>query len=215
MMDDASPSDRQDTILDAAFHAFATYGFRRTSMDDIARGAGMSRTALYLHFRNKEDIFRSLAVRYFDEALRDMEAALNLPGQDAEAALMAAFVAKDGKFMEAVLSTPHGDELMDAGFAITGDLAAEGEARMAACLAEWLGRRGVPEDLGGSEDLARDILVALKGQKLAARDLPMYRAGQARIARIFARLLDAPPVAGAGSATKPQRSNSTPIGSGK
>ena len=57
--------DRQDAILDAAFHAFATYGYRRTAMDDIARGAGMSRTALYLHYRNKEDIFRSLALRYF------------------------------------------------------------------------------------------------------------------------------------------------------
>lgn len=118
----ATPVDRQDAILDAAFGAFATYGYRRTSMDDIARGAGLSRTALYLHYRNKEDIFRSLAVRYFDEALRDMTAALNVPGQTLQQALLAAFVAKDGKFMEAVLSTPHGEELMDAGFSVTGDL---------------------------------------------------------------------------------------------
>ena len=82
----ATPVDRQDAILDAAFGAFATYGYRRTSMDDIARGAGLSRTALYLHYRNKEDIFRSLAARYFDEALRDMTAALHLPGQTLEQA---------------------------------------------------------------------------------------------------------------------------------
>lgn len=210
MIDDLPSSDRQDAILDAAFKAFATYGFRRTSMDDIARGAGMSRTALYLHFRNKEDIFRSLAARYFDEALRDMDAALNRPGQDAETALMAAFVAKDGKFMEAVLTTPHGDELMDAGFAITGDLAAEGEARIAHCLAGWLARRGVPADLGEPAQLARDILAALKGQKMVARDLAGYRAGQARIARIFARALVAVP----GNSAKPQRSEAVPIGSG-
>lgn len=210
MMDDSSPSDRQDAILDAAFKAFATYGFRRTSMDDIARGAGLSRTALYLHFRNKEDIFRSLAQRYFEEALRDMAAALDRPEQDAETALMAAFVAKDGKFMEAVLSTPHGDELMDAGFAITGDLAREGEARMAACLADWLARRGVPEDLGSAEELARDMLVAMKGLKLTMRNLPDYRAGQARIARIFARALLARPRATA----KLRPSETSPIGSG-
>ncbi|MEY4870945.1 MAG: hypothetical protein RLZZ563_275 [Pseudomonadota bacterium] len=104
-------SERQDTILDAAFHAFATYGYRRTSMDDIAKGAGLSRSALYLTYRNKEDIFRSLAIRYFDEAIRDMAGALASSGQSPEQALLAAFVAKDGKFMEAVLSTPHGEEL--------------------------------------------------------------------------------------------------------
>jgi AcrR family transcriptional regulator len=182
--------DRLDTILDAAFHAFATYGYRRTSMDDIAKGAGMSRSALYLHFRNKEDIFRSLAVRYFDEALRDMAAALNRPGQGLEAALLAAFIAKDGKFMEAVLTTPHGEELLDAGFSVTGDLAAAGEARMVEVLGDWLARRGVPDGLGTGADVAQAVMSAVKGLKLSARSLPDYRAGQARLAALFARALD-------------------------
>ena len=65
---------RQDAILDAAFGVFAAYGYRRTTMEDIARACGMSRTALYLHFRNKDDIFRSLTERYLDQALTDMTA---------------------------------------------------------------------------------------------------------------------------------------------
>ena len=185
----ATPVDRQDAILDAAFGAFATYGYRRTSMDDIARGAGLSRTALYLHYRNKEDIFRSLAARYFDEALRDMTAALHLPGQTLEQALRAAFIAKDGKFMEAVLSTPHGEELMDAGFAVTGDLVAAGEARMVAVLGEWLAQRALPPGLGSGPEVAQAIIAAVKGLKTSARSLPDYRAGQARLAALFARAL--------------------------
>ncbi|NBE07510.1 TetR/AcrR family transcriptional regulator [Paragemmobacter ruber] len=184
-----APVDRQDAILDAAFHAFSSYGYRRTSMDDIARGAGMSRTALYLHYRNKEDIFRSLAVRYFEEALRDMTAALEVPGQTLEQALLAAFVAKDGKFMEAVLSTPHGEELMDVGFAVTGDLAAAGEARMVETLGAWLARRGVPPGLGSGPEVAQAIIAAVKGLKTSARSMPDYRAGQARLAALFARAL--------------------------
>jgi AcrR family transcriptional regulator len=184
------PADRLGPILDAAFQAFATYGYRRTSMDDIARGAGMSRSALYLHFRNKEDLFRSLAIRYFDEALRDMAAALEQPGQSLEAALLAAFVAKDGKFMEAVLTTPHGQELMDAGFAVTGDLAAAGEARMAEVLGDWLARRGLPDGLGSGAEVASSIMSAVKGLKLSAHGLPEYRAGQARLAALFARALN-------------------------
>lgn len=189
----ANPSqplpDRQDAILDAAFHAFATYGYRRTAMDDIARGAGMSRTALYLHYRNKEDIFRSLAVRYFEEALRDMTAALQRPGQSVEQALLAAFVAKDGKFMEAVLTTAHGEELMDAGFSVTGDLAAAGEAQMVAAFAAWLAQRGVPDGVGTPAEVAQAIMAAVKGLKTSVRSLEEYRAGQARLARLFARAL--------------------------
>jgi AcrR family transcriptional regulator len=181
--------DRQDVILDAAFHAFATYGYRRTAMDDIARGAGMSRTALYLHYRNKEDIFRSLALRYFEEALRDMRMALDRPGQSIEQALLSAFVAKDGKFMEAVLTTPHGEELMDAGFSVTGDLAAAGEAQMVAAFADWLSRRKLPDGVGTALEVAQAIMAAVKGLKMSVRSMEDYRTGQARLARLFARAL--------------------------
>jgi AcrR family transcriptional regulator len=181
--------DRQAAILDAAFHAFATYGFRRVAMEDIARGAGMSRSALYLHYRNKEDIFRSLAQRYFETAVVEVRAALYRPGQTTEQALMAAFIAKDGKFMEAVLGTPHGAELMDAGFAITSDLAQEGEARLKAVLVEWLAARGLPEGLGRAEDVAQCLLVALKGLKSGTGGLAAYRQGEAMLAKVFARAL--------------------------
>lgn len=186
----ASPlSERQDTILDAAFHAFATYGYRRTSMDDIAKGAGLSRSALYLTYRNKEDIFRSLAIRYFDEAIRDMQAALAQSRLSPEQALLAAFIAKDGKFMEAVLSTPHGEELMDAGFSVTGDLAAAGEARMAEVLADWLATLALPDGIGTPIDVARSITASVKGLKTSVRSMEEYREGQARLARLFARAI--------------------------
>lgn len=181
--------DRQDAILDAAFRAFATYGYRRTAMDDIAQGAGISRSALYLHWRNKEDLFRALASRYFHEALRDMTAALARSDLDAEAALMAAFIAKDGKFMEAVLTTPHGEELLDAGFKVTGDLAAAGEAQMAVILADWLRRLGIPAEIGSPDDVARSILASVRGLKSGVRTMEAYRDGQARLARLFARAL--------------------------
>jgi AcrR family transcriptional regulator len=188
MANETAVQDKQDAILNAAFAAFATYGYRRTSMDDIAKGAAMSRSALYLHWRNKEDIFRSLAIRYFDEALREMAAALAVP-QSVEAALMAAFVAKDGSFMEAVLTTPHGEELMDAGFAVTGDLVAAGEAKMVAVLAAWLAGLPLAEGIGTATEVATLITAALKGLKLSAKSMAEYRAGEARLARLFARAI--------------------------
>lgn len=192
MIDDTPPLERQDVILDSAFRAFASYGFRRTSMEDVARGAGLSRTALYLHFRNKEDIVRSLTLRHFDQAVAAMAEVLARPGQSDEARLLAAFKAKDGRLMEILLTSPHGSEILDAGHAATADLARQGEDRIVGMLAGWLCARGVPAGLGSPEELARDMVTALMGLKSSARSLETYLAGQARLARIFARALAAP-----------------------
>lgn len=180
--------DRKDTILDAAFGVFAQYGYRRTVMEDIASAAGLSRTALYQHWRNKDDLFRALAIRYFDEAARDMALALTA-ASGMEQALLSAFVAKDGKFMQAVLTTPHGPELLEAGFAVVADIAATGEARFVSVLAGFLQTRTIPPDLGGAQAVAHSIMTALKGLKMSARTMADYTDGQARMARLFARAL--------------------------
>jgi AcrR family transcriptional regulator len=181
--------DRKDMILDAAFGVFARYGYRRTVMEDVASAAGLSRTALYQHWRNKDDLFRALAQRYFDTGVQDMAAALAQPGQPIEPALMAAFAAKDGKFMQAVLATPHGAELLEAGYAVTADIAAAGEARFADVLADWLARLPVPAGAGGAATVAGSIMATLKGLKSSARTLAEYQAGQAALARLMARAL--------------------------
>ena len=186
---DTPSQNRQDAILDAAFRAFADYGYRRTTMEDIARAAGMSRTALYLHFRNKDDIVRSLAIRHFDASVDAMEAALNQPGQSVEAALFAAFVAKDGKFMEAVLATRHGAELLEAGMAVSSDLVATGNARLTEVLARWLETQGLSPDLGTPQSLAETILAALIGLKSSHQSLQAFRAGEAQLAKLVARAL--------------------------
>jgi AcrR family transcriptional regulator len=182
-------ADKQEVILTAAFHTFAAYGFRRATMDDIARGAGMSRTALYLHFKNKEDIFRSLAERHFNEALRDMRAALNAPQRTPAETLHAAFIAKDGKFMDVVLGTPHGRELLDAGFSLTADLAETGEARMAGELTTFLAKHRIAPGVGTAEEMSQSVNAALKGLKFSATSVAEYRAGQARLATLFAMAL--------------------------
>jgi AcrR family transcriptional regulator len=48
---------RRRVILDAALACFLQYGYAKTSLDDIAQRAGISRPLLYRKFKNKEDIF--------------------------------------------------------------------------------------------------------------------------------------------------------------
>src|SRR3546814_8328288 len=58
----ASPGRPKDlakgaAILDAAKRMFTEHGFDRTSMDQIASEAGVSKLTVYSHFRDKEALF--------------------------------------------------------------------------------------------------------------------------------------------------------------
>lgn len=54
---------RYDAILDAAELAFSEKGYERTSMDDIARTASLSRALLYVYFKDKAAIQRGIMLR--------------------------------------------------------------------------------------------------------------------------------------------------------
>jgi AcrR family transcriptional regulator len=56
------PTDRsrRAAILIAAQPVFLRYGYRKTSMDDVAKAAAVSRQGLYVHFASKEDLFREM-----------------------------------------------------------------------------------------------------------------------------------------------------------
>ncbi len=44
-------------ILDAALEVFMRYGFKRSTMSDVAKAAGLSRQSLYARFANKDEIY--------------------------------------------------------------------------------------------------------------------------------------------------------------
>lgn len=51
---------RRENILIAARWCFLNFGFSKTSLDDIAKRANISRTLLYKTFKDKEDIFTAV-----------------------------------------------------------------------------------------------------------------------------------------------------------
>lgn len=62
--------ERRETILDAAEQVFFSKGYDRTSMDDIARTAELSRALLYVYFKDKAAIMVGITLRAA-QALRD------------------------------------------------------------------------------------------------------------------------------------------------
>ncbi|MCH8543915.1 MAG: TetR/AcrR family transcriptional regulator [Alcanivorax sp.] len=55
--------ERRESILDAAERVFFDKGFERCTMDDIARGASLSRGLLYVYFRDKSDMLEAVMLR--------------------------------------------------------------------------------------------------------------------------------------------------------
>jgi TetR/AcrR family fatty acid metabolism transcriptional regulator len=68
--------NRRERILDAAFHAFATRGYRDTAVDDIADASDTSKGGIYFHFPNKESIFRELMETTADKLVAKVERAV-------------------------------------------------------------------------------------------------------------------------------------------
>lgn len=56
----AAPEDLESRVVAAACACFERFGIAKTTMEDIARGAGVSRQTVYRHFSGKEDILDTI-----------------------------------------------------------------------------------------------------------------------------------------------------------
>ena len=131
---ETDPNDaRQLGVLDAAVSVFARYGFRKTSMDEVARAAGVSRQGLYLQFANKEELFRRALEHSFDRQLRAAAAALKDADTPLEARLVAACDAWAGRFIGSLGSDAA--DLMCASTTLAGDALARYAAQFESLLA--------------------------------------------------------------------------------
>ena len=86
-------------MLDAAIGVFARFGYRKTSMEDVARAAGISRQGLYLSFANKEELFRRAVEHSLSTQLACAIAELSRAENDLETRLIAACKEWSGRFV--------------------------------------------------------------------------------------------------------------------
>src|SRR5258708_15292731 len=64
-------TDKRDRILDAAQRLFVRYGVKRTSIDEVAREAGIAKGTVYLSFGSKAELFAAIADRLCANTLAD------------------------------------------------------------------------------------------------------------------------------------------------
>src|SRR3954447_26200387 len=135
-----SPPDnaRRERVLAVALEVFGRYGFGKASMDEIARSADISRQGLYLHFANKDALFRAAVRQELDTALGDVSRCLSEEGVGLERRVVAALDAWLGRYVGSMLSSDIGSLLQNPAMQL-GDMVdpaiAAFDARLAAAIA--------------------------------------------------------------------------------
>jgi AcrR family transcriptional regulator len=110
---------KEAAILETAFGVFLRYGFRKTSMEEVARAAEISRQGLYLHFATKEELFVATVRHGLGINLAAAEKELADKKRPIDARLIAAFDAWYGPFV-AVMGP--GSDLADVSKSLVGEL---------------------------------------------------------------------------------------------
>jgi AcrR family transcriptional regulator len=165
----------QDRILDAAMRVFRRHGFRRSSIEQAAEEAGLTRQALYHHFESREALFRALIERLYENALAAEIAAANA-AEEAGHELVDILIAEIGARLQALFASlegsPHIEELFSEHLAQARDLYQTYATRFADEVAATIARvcRKRKLALAGGvtvRELARCVEMAIHGAKSA------------------------------------------------
>lgn len=187
-------NNKRESVFEAASEKFSSYGFRRTSMNDIAEAAGISRAALYLMFDNKEDLFRQLASFRQGQAISEAVAVLSSEAPIASR-VTDAILAYERIYYEPVADSPHGGEFMELNQSVASDDMIEGRARLIGHLARSLSDARdhgeisfLPESIP-AEDFADLLMHSVNGMKKAAVSVEDFRKKIRALCAVFMNAL--------------------------
>src|SRR5690625_1105537 len=66
------PIEKQNLIIDAALKTFAKHGYRKTSISDIAKSAGISKAMVFHYFGTKKDLYLYLVNTCVDSLVTEV-----------------------------------------------------------------------------------------------------------------------------------------------
>lgn len=71
-------------VIEAARDIFARYGFRKTTMEEIAQAAHLAKSSLYHYFRSKEEIFAAILDHEFQTSMDEVAQAVKAESKHSE-----------------------------------------------------------------------------------------------------------------------------------
>jgi AcrR family transcriptional regulator len=193
------PDGRREKVLDAAYACFVRHGVRKTTMEDIAAAAGMSRPALYQYVRSKDDAYRRLSARVYEGALHEARAAGDAPGTLAQR-LDRILAVKLALTERLFADSPYAHELVGRNALVAGEMERRFLADLVELLAGTITGAAADADLplgaANAREIAELALALTRGLEAEHTDLDRRRD---RLRNGIALL-----VAGVAAATRPR-----------
>lgn len=145
-------------------------------MGEIAEAAQISRPALYLMYRSKEEVLAATVAHVFDAMLLELEEGV-AARQDPLEQLKFAFEVWCVRQYEIVHHTPDAADLLENGHQLAGAAWEAADARFETVLVGILDRapRGEPGCGLSMNRVAQVLATAVPGMKVAARSAPELR----------------------------------------
>lgn len=179
---------RRPALLDAAAQVFLRYGYKKTSMDEVARAAGLSRPGLYLHFPTKDLLFREAVTHLLDHALSAARDALRDAKRPLEDRIVEGFVAVHSHTIGSGITAQQMAELIDSTNALASETVAKHERLFRDELIRALEASGTRFVQGIAAPELADLLTVFSiGLKHRTASLPQYRKRLHEAVRLLCR----------------------------
>ncbi|MER7892747.1 TetR/AcrR family transcriptional regulator [Micromonospora sp. NPDC094482] len=152
---------KRTAVLDAAVGVFGRYGFQKTSMEAVAKAAGISRPGLYLLFANKEQLYRATMQGVMERAQQGMEARFADETLSFEERIVAGLDALMGQYIDTQLARDL-NELLENSEPQLGSMFHDYQERARATLSAHIDALAPPGLLDGElrADDVMDVLFA-------------------------------------------------------
>jgi AcrR family transcriptional regulator len=137
-----SSPERRRRMLNAARYLVLRQGLRATTMEAIAREAGVAKPTLYSYFPDKDAVFRAIVEDLMAAVLTGFNAALHGQG-DAVSRVGAALAAKYKTIARLLEGSPHAEELYSEHERSAAAMVRQVEQQVERAIAEVLAAAGI------------------------------------------------------------------------
>lgn len=160
---------------------FAAYGFRKSSMGDIAKAAGLSRQSIYNQFGSKEAVLDWAVGTMLEHVTQSAVDCLKAGDGTPVEVLTRAFQAWIGDHVPLIRGTPHGAEILDGAIASAAKSSRNYEQEFLSAVAGFLQSNNAFPDKDKAQDVAFVLHVASKGLLLKSETSDAFEADMSRV----------------------------------
>jgi AcrR family transcriptional regulator len=164
--------EKRQKVLRASLQAFFKYGYSRITMKELADVSGISRTALYMEFKDKAEVLNAAILTYAEDLLKEIAEALKKK-RSTEEKLLCAFEIWSIRSFDSLQASDEARELMEGGMSFAKSSYSKAYELLEETIARILKshfKDPRSRKVLSAERTARHLVGAARGFKLMAKD---------------------------------------------